>query len=213
MALVDADYKFLYVDVGAQGRISDAGVYSNCRLSKELEKESAGLPAAEFLTGTDLLCPYMIVADDAFPLKSYLMKPYSRRGMLKNEVIFNYRLSRCRRTVENAFGQFANRFRIFRAPMLVQPETAKKIVLACCALHNFLNIRERSGLDVSDDTGMDVQLIIEDRDQRSGGLTPLQPRGGTGRLNHEAKMLRDKLAEYFVGPGSVAWQERMTGFE
>lgn len=39
-ALVDADYNFLYVDVGCQGRISDSGVLKNCKLYKKLEEKS-----------------------------------------------------------------------------------------------------------------------------------------------------------------------------
>lgn len=52
MALVDADYKFIYVDVGAQGRISDAGVFNNCKLSSLLEKKKLNIPArpSAFLT-------------------------------------------------------------------------------------------------------------------------------------------------------------------
>lgn len=34
MALVDHDYNFLYVDVGAHGRCSDAGVWRDCTFSK-----------------------------------------------------------------------------------------------------------------------------------------------------------------------------------
>ncbi|XP_045120471.1 uncharacterized protein LOC123509914 [Portunus trituberculatus] len=37
MALVDADYKFMYVDVGASGRASDAGVWERCGLRDAIE--------------------------------------------------------------------------------------------------------------------------------------------------------------------------------
>jgi DDE superfamily endonuclease len=44
MALVDANYRFIYVNVGAQGRLSDAGVFSNSRLSTLLESNKLNLP-------------------------------------------------------------------------------------------------------------------------------------------------------------------------
>ena len=46
--------------------------------------------------------PYMIVADEAFPLKTYIQKPYTQMGLTKEKRIFNNRLSRARRIVENA---------------------------------------------------------------------------------------------------------------
>ena len=36
MAIVDAKYKFRCVSVGALGRISDAGVFNNCSVTKAL---------------------------------------------------------------------------------------------------------------------------------------------------------------------------------
>jgi hypothetical protein len=48
--------------------------------------------------------PYMIVGDDAFPLKPYLMKPYPNRNLGITQRVFNYRLFRVRRIVENVFG-------------------------------------------------------------------------------------------------------------
>ncbi|KAG0715169.1 hypothetical protein GWK47_012565 [Chionoecetes opilio] len=37
LALVDASYKFLYIDVGAQGRASESGVWDKCNLKKYIE--------------------------------------------------------------------------------------------------------------------------------------------------------------------------------
>lgn len=54
------------------------------------------------------------------------------------ERVFNYRLSRSRRIVENAFGICAARFRIFRRPITSQVKTVVLITKAVVALHNYL---------------------------------------------------------------------------
>ncbi|CAL1296086.1 unnamed protein product [Larinioides sclopetarius] len=97
-----------------------------------------GLPCVENIPGTNIAVPYVIVADDAFPLEQHLMKPYPGQQVEISKRIFNYRLSRARRVSENAFGILASRFRIFKGPILTSPTKAKLIVLATCCLHNFL---------------------------------------------------------------------------
>ncbi len=111
MALVDSNYRFLYVDVGCNWRISDGGVFDGYALQDALEKRTSNIPAPAPLPESDQLAPYCIVADEAFPL-DYLMKPYPNRRLSVEQCIFNYRLSRARRMVENAFGTLANRFRV-----------------------------------------------------------------------------------------------------
>lgn len=32
LAIVDANYKFLYIDVGTNGRVSDGGIYNFCNI-------------------------------------------------------------------------------------------------------------------------------------------------------------------------------------
>nr|CAI5857662.1 unnamed protein product [Callosobruchus analis] len=116
MALVDADYKFIYIDVGCNGRISDGGVFGNCTLSSALESNTLNIPEPRPLKGRKKLTPFVVVADDAFSLKPHLMKPFpfKQEDMQVATSVFNYRLSRARRVVENAFELIAQRFRVLR---------------------------------------------------------------------------------------------------
>ena len=138
LALVDANYKFLMIDVGCNGRISDGGVFKNSSFGKAFNAGRLELPPPIPLPGREKLVPFVIVADDAFPLKENLMKPYSRCSLNRPMRTFNYRLSRARRIVENAFGILANRFRLFMTPIALDPGKVEKIVIAACCLHNFL---------------------------------------------------------------------------
>jgi len=101
LAVVDAEYKFLYVDVGCNGRFSDGGVVNRCSLYHALETGPVGLPPAILLPGRTQPVPYFFVADDAFAMKNYIMKPYLFKDQPAPNRIFNYRLSRARRIVEN----------------------------------------------------------------------------------------------------------------
>lgn len=56
------------------------------------------------------------------PLCLDLQKPYSHRELDHDQKVYNYRLSRARRVVENAFGILANRLRLFRTTICLDPE-------------------------------------------------------------------------------------------
>ena len=140
MAFVDASYRFIYVDIGYNGRISDGVVFKNCSLYNELEQNSLNIPKPSHLPNSTYVLPYVIVADDAFAMRSYLVKPYSQSHLTKEKQIFNYRMSRARR-VENAFGILAKHFRIFMTPIALCPENVQVITLTCCILHNYLQNR------------------------------------------------------------------------
>jgi len=122
--MVDADFCFTYIDVGA----SDRAIFRDCTLNISMENNTLGMPENSVV----------IVGDDALPLRTNLMKPYSKTGLSNYERIFNYRLSRARRVVENAFGILVWRFVIFSGPIELKPDTTDKVIFAACSLHNWL---------------------------------------------------------------------------
>lgn len=77
MAIADANYCFIYVNVGCQGRISDGGVFKNTSFYKNMEKNELSLPPHEALPGRTTPVPYVLVVDDAFSLSKNIMKPYT----------------------------------------------------------------------------------------------------------------------------------------
>ncbi|XP_037303438.1 protein ALP1-like [Manduca sexta] len=145
MAIVDANYNFIFADIGCQGRISDGGVFRNTSFYQKLQNNELNLPNDQSLPGRQQNMPFVFVADDAFPLQRHIMKPYPgthARGSEKR--IYNYRLSRARRIVENAFGILSAVFRVLRKPMLLQPDKASLVVITCVYLHNYLMKRKAS---------------------------------------------------------------------
>ncbi|XP_071504718.1 putative nuclease HARBI1 [Diadema antillarum] len=114
LALVEVDYKFVWIKFGGKRHMSDAQIFGDSRLFNFLEREVLGLPPAfPLTTSSDDLqdMPFFILGDGAFALRKFLMKPYSRRKMSSEERIFNYRPSRGRRVMENGFGILASKFR------------------------------------------------------------------------------------------------------
>ena len=68
LALVDADYKFLWVNVRASGSSSDAEIFSHSKVKRRIENGTLGLPPPEPLGpgGPDL--HYFLLGDDTFAM-------------------------------------------------------------------------------------------------------------------------------------------------
>lgn len=198
LAVVDAKYNLIYVDVGANGRISDGGIFRQSSLAAAVAKNSLNFPEDRPLPGRQKLMPYVLVADGAFPLSERIVKPYPFRNMTAEQRIFNYRLSRSRRVVENVFGILANRFRILLTTINLSPEKVQNITLACCALHNFL--RMENPIYVLPDEEVDKNFTFK------YGLSYQ----GSNRSRAEALQIREEFKDYVNNEGAVPWQEDMS---
>ncbi|CAG7820478.1 unnamed protein product [Allacma fusca] len=97
-------------------------------MGKKLLSGKLNLPEPKQLPSSFLEFPFVFGADDAFRMMEFIMKPFPGNSLQSECRIFNYRLSRARRTIENAFGILAARFRIFRAPIIGKPENVDFIL-------------------------------------------------------------------------------------
>lgn len=205
MAVVDANYCFLYANIGCQGRISDGGVFHQTTFYKKMEEGSLQLPPPETLPGSNIALPYVIIGDDAFPLQEHIMKPYSGSHAKGSPMrIYNYRLSRARRVVENVFGILASVFRVFRKPLMLSVENAEIVTTACVYLHNFLRKSETSRNLHSPQGTFDVETldgrIIPGswREIVNSDTGMIDIPGIPRRSTLQAKKVREDFMNYFV---------------
>ncbi|XP_018371331.1 PREDICTED: uncharacterized protein LOC108766498 [Trachymyrmex cornetzi] len=143
MAICNHKYRFLWVDIGQFGSISD-GVWSETGLGRCVGQGSFNIPPPCELPGTNIKINHVLVADEAFPLGMNLLKPYSQKFLANGGEdadkarVFNYHLSRARRIIENAFGILASRWQILLKGCNFYPENVDHIIKALICLHNFI---------------------------------------------------------------------------
>ncbi|XP_016658258.1 protein ALP1-like isoform X2 [Acyrthosiphon pisum] len=210
LAMCDASYNFTIVDIGADGRCSDGGVFSNSEMGKGFMANNLNFPTAKDIDSNSGPIPYYALGDEAFPLLTNLMRPYPGRGKRKlplNESIFNYRLSRGRRTIENTFGIMASKWRVFRKPIIARRNTVEAITKAAVVLHNFIKMSENNAGVRYYSGPLDIE---PDEDNRwatleMGALRPVNQLG-TNTYSANAKIIRNKLKDHFSGEGAVAFQ-------
>ena len=65
------------MDVGAYAKQSDGGVFQYLALYQSLETRSLQLPDDTVLPNSEITLLHIFVGDEAYPLTTYLIKPYS----------------------------------------------------------------------------------------------------------------------------------------
>lgn len=193
LAVCDANYRFIFVDIGSYGKASDSSIYKNSELFRKINEGTLNLPNDRPVSINGDPLPYTFVGDEAFGLSKHMLRPYGGKNLSQKKKIFNYRLSRARRYVECSFGILTNKWRIFHRPLDVNVKNAETIIKACCTLHNF--VRERDGVDF--EHTLNVVGLQDEAFRQPGG-------------SRSATEIREKFADYFSShEGSVSWQRNL----
>ena len=159
--LVDADYKFIWFDIASCGSSSDSRIFLCLDLVWNIVDNTNGFPLAESLVEQAPQVEYFFIGGDAFPLRTWLMKPLSCRSLDINELIFNYRLSHGRRMVENSFEILASRFWVLQSTVHQEPSVVKWIFTACVVLLKLLRMGLGRGQFLVDNMGFNLDNVLQ----------------------------------------------------
>ena len=85
MAVVDAHYKFIAVDIGQYGSCVDRGVWRNSRLGARMDSATPLLPGYSPIPDTTIEVPHVFLGDKAFQLRHNFMRPYPVVSRIKKE--------------------------------------------------------------------------------------------------------------------------------
>lgn len=217
MAIAGPDYQCLWADVGSNGRTNDGGVWNKSQLQSSIEDGVVELPKNKSISDAYPNMPFVFLGDDAFALKTYMMKPYPQNNLTVDRRIYNYRHSRARRISENLFGILANKWRIYHTTIPLSPKRVENIILTTLALHNMLcksqtsqnTYRPNVLVDSFDDEGN----LIEGEWREENDLEhfhPLQVPKTGHNSTVSAKTTRENFKDFFMAEGAVQWQWKYT---
>ena len=152
LAIADSNAQFIAFQLRDAASQSDGGIFKHGDLSKLCKSESFSEPQS--LTPLITQVPYFLIGDEAFALDVNLMKPFPDRSAMGNEKVFNYRLSRARRIVENGFDAMCNRFRVLFRTLGSAVAELETLDSTCCTANLALRckctlLRERIELETS----------------------------------------------------------------
>ncbi|KAJ4819385.1 nuclease [Rhynchospora pubera] len=136
LAACTFDLKFSYVLVGWEGTASDSKIIKNAlsrRYPLKIPEGKFYLVDAGFMLKSTLITPYRG--------ERYHLKEYSPTNPPRTDrELFNLRHASLRNVIERCFGVVKKRFPVIRSA--TEPHyfttTLKKIIVACCILHNYL---------------------------------------------------------------------------
>jgi hypothetical protein len=200
LAICDANYCFIHVDIGDFGKNNDSSIYNNSVFNRKLRAGSLDIPDATFLHGkSNMKMPFVLEGDEAFAMTNAMLRPYGVKNLCENKSVFNYGLSRARRFIECPCGILTNKWRIFHRPLNVNIDMVVDTVKACVVLHNF--VRETVILMKTRYRTL-VYWIM--KLPPGFPAAPCQP-----QIIHVPTMIREYFARYFVEE-KLPWQVSMT---
>ena len=141
LVVCDAKYYFTFLDIGDYGGTNGASVQSNSafwQVFKYPTKLKLPSPASH----RNKILPHVLLGDDIFSLKPWLMKPYQGRVPKSDQLA----TISTQTPIKNAFGILSAKWRIFRRPIRENLDlpVVQRITQATVCLRNYLCFTENA---------------------------------------------------------------------
>ena len=199
MGMVDSHYKFVWGSCGYPGNSHDAVIFRSTDLWSSIQ--DGFIPLIGKTVG-DATVPPLIVGDSAFPLRTWLMKPFTNTVLTPQQHYFNYRLSRARMVTEGTYVQLKSRWRLLLRKSESDRDHVRTATLACMVLHN-LCIIQGDTISKKLDMSIDSNGQKRNRDEIRK-LLEMRDCASIREVSLEAKKVRNALCEKL-------WLEKETG--
>uniref|UniRef100_A0A2Q4SNE7 DDE Tnp4 domain-containing protein n=1 Tax=Caenorhabditis japonica TaxID=281687 RepID=A0A2Q4SNE7_CAEJA len=135
LAMCDSDLRVIYLQISKHGVNSDAQMFRDGPLG-DILSEIADIGGFRTLPDSNVLMPPFILSDNGFALTKNVMQPYRELQLTPENMAFNEKLCATRVKIENFFGVFTSKFRIFRRALNLDPANSRALVVALCVVHN-----------------------------------------------------------------------------
>jgi hypothetical protein len=87
-ALADARYRFNAIDIGAYDKQSYCGIFRRSSGYHLLNSNNFNMPDDKVLPLSHVKLPIVMLGDEAYPLLTYLMRPFPRRQLTESKRVF-----------------------------------------------------------------------------------------------------------------------------
>jgi hypothetical protein len=127
LAVARSNYRFIFVDIGSDGKRSYSSTFKTSALSKKIQENTLNISPRKPLDDTcGPSLPY-VFGDEAFGLSMNLLRPYGGKNLSEKKIILSCRRCRARRFVSCTFGILSVKRRMLRWPLNMGTDLAEDI--------------------------------------------------------------------------------------
>lgn len=81
LAVCDANYRFIYINIGSYGKASDSAIYKNSDLYQKMQQNTLNIPNDIPVSANGDPLPFVFVGDEAFSLSTHMLRPYGGKNL------------------------------------------------------------------------------------------------------------------------------------